>query len=122
MVDASITIHGTAHRGRISAWSQLKSNRNWLGYWFMLPALAILVLFLAYPLGLGVWLSFTDTKIGRAGEFIGLENYEWLQRRLDLLGLGLQHAALHDRRQHHQIRARVFISRCCSTSTCRSRR
>ena len=45
----------------------------------MLPALAILVLFLAYPLGLGVWLSFTDTRIGRAGEFIGLENYEWLQ-------------------------------------------
>ena len=46
--------------------------------WFMLPALAILILFLAYPLGLGVWLSFTDAKIGRPGEFIGLENYEWL--------------------------------------------
>ena len=61
-----------------SAWSRLKVNRHWLGFWFMLPALAFLVLFLAYPLGLGVWLSFTDTKIGRAGEFIGLENYEWL--------------------------------------------
>ncbi|MBN8919668.1 MAG: sugar ABC transporter permease, partial [Rhizobiales bacterium] len=48
-----------------SAWSQLKSNRHWLGYWFMLPALAILVLFLAYPLALGVWLSFTDTKLRR---------------------------------------------------------
>jgi len=63
----------------VSAWSQLKSNRNWLGWWFMLPALGILILFLAYPLGLGVWLSFTDTKIGRGGVFIGLENYEWLQ-------------------------------------------
>jgi multiple sugar transport system permease protein len=63
----------------VSAWSQLKANRNWLGWWFMLPALGILVLFLAYPLGLGVWLSFTDTKIGRSGVFIGLENYEWLQ-------------------------------------------
>lgn len=62
-----------------SAWSRLKTNRNWLGYWFMLPALGILVLFLAYPLGLGIWLSFTDTKIGRSGTFIGLENYEWLQ-------------------------------------------
>ncbi|MDN3713992.1 hypothetical protein QWZ10_23445 [Paracoccus cavernae] len=30
------------------------------------------------PLGLGVWLGFTDTKIGRPGVFIGLENYEWL--------------------------------------------
>src|SRR5262245_64976559 len=62
-----------------TAWGRLKSNRHWLGWWFMAPALAILILFLAYPLGLGVWLSFTDTKIGRAGEFIGVENYEWLQ-------------------------------------------
>ena len=44
----------------------------------MLPAMAILVLFLAYPLGLGVWLSFTDAKIGTPGEFVGLENYEWI--------------------------------------------
>jgi multiple sugar transport system permease protein len=45
----------------------------------MLPALAILILFLAYPLALGVWLSFTDARIGRPGVFVGLENYEWLQ-------------------------------------------
>jgi len=44
----------------------------------MLPAAAFLILFLAYPLGLGVWLSFTDAKIGRPGVFIGIENYEWL--------------------------------------------
>lgn len=62
-----------------TAWVRLRSNRNWLGWWFMAPALAILILFLAYPLGLGVWLSFTDTKIGRGGGFIGFENYEWLQ-------------------------------------------
>lgn len=44
----------------------------------MLPAAAVLLLFLTYPLGLGTWLSFTDAKIGRAGEFIGLENFEFL--------------------------------------------
>ena len=60
------------------AWRRLAGNRDWLGFWFMLPAAAVLLLFLAYPLGLGVWLSFTDAKIGRAGEFVGLENYEWL--------------------------------------------
>ena len=81
MVDATIK---TATRRPVpqiefGAWSQLKSNRHWLGYWFMLPALAFLFLFLAYPLGLGVWLSFTDARIGRAGVFVGLENYEWLQ-------------------------------------------
>ena len=61
------------------AWSRLKVSRNWLGFWFMLPAMAFLILFLAYPLGLGIWISFTDARIGRAGQYIGLENYEWLQ-------------------------------------------
>ena len=60
-------------------WTRLKVHRNWLGFWFMLPAMAFLILFLAYPLGLGIWISFTDAKIGRAGEYIGLENYEWLR-------------------------------------------
>ena len=62
----------------IAAWDRLKVNRDWLGLWFMLPAAAFLLLFLAYPLGLGIWLSFTDARIGRGGNFIGLENYEWL--------------------------------------------
>ena len=62
----------------ITAWDRLKTNRDWLGAWYMLPAVAFLVLFLAYPLLLGVWLSFTDARIGQAGEFIGLENYIWL--------------------------------------------
>ncbi len=60
------------------AWQQLRSNRNWLAIWFMLPAAAFLIMFLAYPLGLGLWLSVTDARIGRPGEFIGLENYQWL--------------------------------------------
>src|SRR5207237_10278717 len=53
-------------------------SRNGLGLLFMLPAAILLLLFLTYPLGLGVWLGFTDTKIGRGGEWIGLENYEYL--------------------------------------------
>jgi multiple sugar transport system permease protein len=61
-----------------TTWDRLKTNRNWLGAWFMVPAAIFLILFLAYPLGLGVWLSFTDAKIGRSGVFVGLENYEWL--------------------------------------------
>jgi len=59
-------------------WERLRTNRNWLGFWFMAPAMAFLLLFLAYPLVLGIWLSFTDTRIGRPGEFVGLENYEWI--------------------------------------------
>ncbi|RIK97733.1 MAG: ABC transporter permease [Proteobacteria bacterium] len=59
-------------------WQQLRANRNWQAMWFMLPTAAFLLLFLAYPLGLGIWMSFTDERIGRPGIFIGLENYEWL--------------------------------------------
>jgi multiple sugar transport system permease protein len=61
-----------------TAWDRLKVNRNWLGLWFMLPAAAFLILFLVYPLGYGVWLSFTDAHIGRTGAFVGTENYVWL--------------------------------------------
>jgi multiple sugar transport system permease protein len=44
----------------------------------LLPAVGLLVVFLTYPLGLGFWLAFTDTKIGRPGVFVGLENFRSL--------------------------------------------
>jgi multiple sugar transport system permease protein len=58
--------------------TKLFESRNALGLLFMLPAGVLLLLFLTYPLGLGVWLGFTDAKIGRSGEWVGLENYEFL--------------------------------------------
>jgi hypothetical protein len=36
------------------------------------------LLFLTYPLGSGTYLGFTDAKIGRAGQWVGLENFEFL--------------------------------------------
>jgi multiple sugar transport system permease protein len=59
-------------------WARLGNNRNVLGLLFMLPAAVFLLAFLVYPLGLGIWLSFTDARIGRPGAFVGLENYEWI--------------------------------------------
>lgn len=58
--------------------SRIGNSKNAMGFLFMLPAAAFLLVFLTYPLGLGVWLGFTDTRIGRAGVFIGLENYQAL--------------------------------------------
>lgn len=63
---------------RPSRWRRFVESRGGLGLLFMLPAAVFLLCFLTYPLGLGVWLGFTDTRIGRAGSFIGLENYQWL--------------------------------------------
>ncbi|MGO6675000.1 carbohydrate ABC transporter permease [Rhizobium leguminosarum] len=69
------TVNSEDRRGPISS---LLQNNNVLGFLFMLPAAVFLVCFLTYPLGLGVWLGFTDTRIGRDGVFIGLENYQFL--------------------------------------------
>jgi len=57
---------------------RLQDNRNALGLLFMVPAGVLLLLFLTYPLGLGTWLGFTDAKVGRAGQWIGLDNYAFL--------------------------------------------
>jgi multiple sugar transport system permease protein len=58
--------------------ARIEESRGALAFLFMLPAAVLLLLFLTYPLGLGVWLGFTDERIGREGIFIGLENYEYL--------------------------------------------
>lgn len=46
-----------------------------LGPLLAAPAAVILLVLLAYPLLLGVWLSLTDTSLGAGGHFIGLQNY-----------------------------------------------
>ena len=61
-----------------TALSRALDNRTVLGLLFMLPAAALLLLFLTYPLGLGTYLGFTDQKIGRDGVWVGLENYIYL--------------------------------------------
>jgi multiple sugar transport system permease protein len=58
--------------------SRFLNNRNVLGMLFMAPAVILLVVFLTYPLGLGIWLGFTDTKIGGEGNFVGLDNFTYL--------------------------------------------
>ena len=64
-----------------SPWNRLKVHRDWLGFWFMLPAAAFLVLFLAYPLALGIAFSFTDARTGQdlwSAPYAGIGNYLWL--------------------------------------------
>jgi multiple sugar transport system permease protein len=58
--------------------SRALDNRAVLGGLFMLPAAALLLLFLTYPLGLGTYLGFTDAKVGRPGQWVGLENFQFL--------------------------------------------
>jgi multiple sugar transport system permease protein len=46
-----------------------------LGVILMLPGALLLMLFMAYPFFLGIWLSLTDSIIGSLGNFIGLRNF-----------------------------------------------
>jgi multiple sugar transport system permease protein len=74
-ISASASASAAPNAGLLSS---LGHNRNFVGFLFMLPAAAFLLCFLTYPLGLGVWLGFTDARIGRDGVFIGVDNYAGL--------------------------------------------
>jgi multiple sugar transport system permease protein len=54
---------------------RLLDDRNVLGLLMIAPAAAFLLVFLAYPLGLGFWLGMTDATIGRPGRFVGFANF-----------------------------------------------
>jgi len=46
-----------------------------LGIILMIPGVILLMVFMAYPFFLGIWLSMSDSMIGRIGRFIGLRNF-----------------------------------------------
>jgi multiple sugar transport system permease protein len=54
---------------------RLLDDRNVLGLLMIAPAATFLLVFLAYPLGLGFWLGMTDATIGQPGRFVGFANF-----------------------------------------------
>jgi multiple sugar transport system permease protein len=57
----------------------LIEREGFLAYLFMAPGGLLLLLFMAYPFFLGIYLSLTDKLVGFDDfSFIGLENYRWL--------------------------------------------
>ena len=56
------------------------SRRERGGYIFVLPAILLLATLTFYPVGYGIYLSFTDESAENygQGEFVGLDNYETL--------------------------------------------
>jgi len=73
------TLSSTALAHRQPNWLvRLFDYKPFLIVMCLAPALGLLAVFLTYPLGLGVWLAFTDTTIGQRGVYIGLENFQYL--------------------------------------------
>jgi len=54
----------------------LLERESSLGVILMLPGALLLMVFMAYPFFLGIWLSITDSMIGQIGHFIGLRNFK----------------------------------------------
>jgi multiple sugar transport system permease protein len=75
---ATATPHWSKARPRPNALQRLFDNKAFLVVACLFPAFALLGVFLTYPLGLGIWLAFTDQTIGRSGVFVGFENFEYL--------------------------------------------
>ena len=63
---------GVVTRGPIS---RMLEREGALAFWLLVPTLALLTLFIAYPFVRGVWLSLTNSVVGVPGEFIGLKNF-----------------------------------------------
>lgn len=60
-----------------------KTRRHGVHVRAVLPAPALLIVAgaIAYPLGLGLWLSLSDAQVGQLGHFVGLANYAYLLRQ-----------------------------------------
>src|SRR5436309_2346084 len=65
----------TGRDSRRGAVSRMLEREGALAFWLLVPTLALLTLFIAYPFVRGVWLSVTNTVVGEPGHFIGLHNF-----------------------------------------------
>lgn len=75
-----MTVTMLKNQGNARLRSSAERSRTWtrtLPYFFIGPALAYIAVFVMVPLGRGVQLSFTDTRLinPQGGGFVGLENY-----------------------------------------------
>ncbi len=64
---------GTRHP--LSLHRSLMEREPVLGWILVTPALAVLLVFIAYPFLYGLWLSLTDSQGGNLGRFVGLTNF-----------------------------------------------
>ncbi len=55
--------------------SEIVQREGLLGYLLVLPAFLFLLALVAYPFVMALWLSLTDSLVGRPGDFVGLKNF-----------------------------------------------
>src|SRR5215467_2531515 len=54
---------------------RLLEDERWLAFVLLIPTVALLGMFIAYPFVRGILLSVTNSRVGVPGEFVGLANF-----------------------------------------------
>ena len=72
---AKVAVRGDGHARALS--DVLVSDAS-VAYTFVAPAFFLLLFLVAYPFALSVWFSLSDARVGDAGGFIGLDNFQRL--------------------------------------------
>jgi multiple sugar transport system permease protein len=54
---------------------RLLEDERWLAFALLVPTMVLLGMFIAYPFVRGIMLSVTNSRVGVAGDFVGLANY-----------------------------------------------
>jgi multiple sugar transport system permease protein len=71
-IEVALSHPGTSRPAGLTRF--LESERL-LAALLLAPAVLLLGVFIAYPFVMGVWLSLSDTSVGRVGHFVGLANF-----------------------------------------------
>ena len=72
---AKVAVRGDGHA---RALSDVLVGDAAVAYTFVAPAFFLLLFLVAYPFALSVWFSLSDARVGDAGGFIGLDNFQRL--------------------------------------------
>lgn len=62
-------------RVRVSRLSRMLESEKLLATALLVPGVAILLIFIAYPFVMALWYSLTSIRVGDPGHFVGLENF-----------------------------------------------
>jgi multiple sugar transport system permease protein len=62
-------------RVRVSRVTRMLESEKLLATALLVPGVAILLIFIAYPFVMALWYSLTSIRVGDPGHFVGLENF-----------------------------------------------
>ena len=71
----TVSTAGTIGAVPLVSRSRMLEDERWLAFVLLMPTVVLLGLFIAYPFVQGVLLSVTNSRVGVAGQFVGLANF-----------------------------------------------